>query len=70
MAETVQAAPITEPLDSYLRDVVQTLYAAVSRGLRYNTDDPTVTKQVIQDTEEILDVIMKGDVQEWVGAAS
>lgn len=66
---TIEKTSLNDPLDSYLRDVVQTLDAAVRQGLRNAQDQPAVTARNISDCEEILGVIMQGDVQEWVGAS-
>jgi hypothetical protein len=66
----LQPTPIAEPLDAYLWEVVQTLQAAVDRGIRNAAEHPDVTQASIQDCEEILDVIMQGDVKEWLGLES
>jgi hypothetical protein len=55
------------PLDDYLREVVQTLHAAVSQGMRRAADDPQAANPQIADCEEILNVIMAGDVNTWLG---
>lgn len=62
--------PIAQPLDTYLWEVIQTLNQAVDRGIRNAAEHPDVTQGTINDCEEILDVIMKGDVPEWLGVAS
>jgi hypothetical protein len=58
--------PIAQPLDDYLREVVQTLQAAVNQGMRRAADDPRAASPQIADCEDILTVIMAGDVQEWL----
>ena len=58
--------PLVEPLDSYLAEVVKTLQAAVTQGTRRLEDDPSATDRALRDCEEILDSVMRGDVQEWV----
>jgi hypothetical protein len=67
----VQAAidptPLSAPLDDYLREVVQTLHTAVSQGMRRAADDPKAASPQIADCEEIIGVIMAGDVKEWLG---
>ena len=60
----IEPTPITEPLDVFLREVVQALRAAVNRGMQ-SADSPEIDK-TIQDCKEILDVIMAGRVQEWI----
>jgi hypothetical protein len=59
--------PIATPLDDYLREVVQTLHTAVSQGMRRAADDPRAANPQIADCEEILTVIMAGDVKTWLG---
>ncbi len=65
--ESIVETPLAEPLDDYLREVVQTLHAAVSQGMRRAADDPKAAGPQIADCEEILRVIMAGDVREWLG---
>jgi hypothetical protein len=67
MLEAITPTPIAEPLDDYLREVVQTLQAAVNQGMRRAADDPKAATPQIADCEEILGVIMAGDVNEWLG---
>ena len=66
MAEVIEAWPSAAPLDDYLREVVQTLHAAVNQGMRRASEDPRGADRQIKDCEEILDVIMAGHVQEWL----
>jgi hypothetical protein len=56
-------------LDDYLREVVQTLHTAVNQGIRRAAEDPQSAKAQIADCEEILRVIMAGDVDSWLGGA-
>lgn len=62
----IERTPLTEPLDAFLREIVQTLHAAVNQGLQSARDNPTVADKSIADCAEILDVIMAGHVREWV----
>ena len=62
----VEPAPITQPLDEYLTAVVETLHTAVNQGYKHATDNPALTEKAAQDCAEILDVIMAGNVEEWV----
>jgi hypothetical protein len=64
--ENIVATPLSGPLDDYLREVVQTLQAAVSQGMRRAADDPRAASPQIADCEEILGVIMAGEVQAWL----
>jgi hypothetical protein len=66
MPEAFIPTAIAAPLDDYLREVVQTLYAAVNQGMRRAADDPQAATPQITDCEEILSVIMAGDVKEWL----
>ena len=63
----VVAAPHTEALDAYLWEVVQTLNAAVDRGIRNAVEHSTVAEASIRDCQEIMDVILEGNVAEWLG---
>jgi hypothetical protein len=67
MPEAFTPTPMAEPLDDYLRQVVQTLHAAVNQGMRRAADDPRAASPQIADCEDILSVIMAGDVKEWLG---
>jgi hypothetical protein len=67
MVETIAPTPIAAPLDDYLREVVQTLHAAVTQGMRKAADDPTAATPQIADCQEIIGVIMAGDVNSWLG---
>jgi hypothetical protein len=60
-----QAAPDTEKLDEHLLEVVRALHGAVKQGLSH-ANDPKVIENAIADCKEILDVIMAGDVKEWL----
>ena len=67
MAEPFIPTAIAQPLDDYLREVVQTLHTAVNQGMRRAADDPKAATPQITDCAEILGVIMAGDVKEWLG---
>jgi hypothetical protein len=67
MVEAIAPTPIAAPLDDYLREVVQTLHAAVNQGMRKAADDPKAATPQIADCEEIISVIMAGDVKDWLG---
>jgi hypothetical protein len=64
--ESIEATPLSAPLDDYLREVVQTLHTAVSQGMRRAADDPRAAGPQIADCEEILREIMKGEVTKWL----
>jgi hypothetical protein len=60
---------IASPLDDYLREVVQTLQTAVTQGIRHAADDPSAANPQIADCEDILSVIMSGNVTDWIDVA-
>jgi hypothetical protein len=60
-----QAAPNTEKLDEHLLEVVRALHGAVKQGISHK-EDPKIMDKAIRDSKEILDVIMEGDVKEWL----
>jgi len=60
-----QAAPNTEKLDEHLMEVVRALHGAVKQGVSHK-DDPKIMDKAIHDCKEMLDVIMAGDVKEWL----
>lgn len=60
-----QATPIIDQLDEHLLEVVRALHGAVKQGVSHK-EDPKIVEKSIGDCKEILDVIMKGDVKEWL----
>ena len=60
-----QAAPNTEKLDEHLLEVVRALHGAVKQGVSHSKDDK-IMDTAIKDCKEILDVIMAGNVKEWL----
>ena len=60
-----EAAPNTEKLDEHLLEVVRALHGAVKQGISHK-DENKVMDKAINDCKEILDVIMEGDVKEWL----
>ena len=66
MVESLTPTPIAEPLDDYLREVVQTLRTAVDQGMRRAANDPKAATPQIQDVTEIIGVIMQGNVRDWL----
>ena len=69
MPPTMTPTPIAQPLDDYLREVVQTLHTVVNQGMRRAADDPRAPNPRIADCQEILGVIMAGDIHDWLGLA-
>jgi hypothetical protein len=60
-----QATPNTEALDEHLLEVVRALHGAVKQGASHK-DDPKIVDKAIADCKEILDVVMAGNVNEWL----
>ena len=59
------AAPDTEKLDEHLLEVVRAQPGAVQQGVSH-MNDVKVMDKAIADSKEILDVIMAGEVKEWL----
>ena len=57
--------PNTETLDEHLLQIVRALHGAVKQGVSHS-NDPKVMDNAIRDCKEILDVIMEGNVSEWL----
>ena len=52
-------------MDEHLLEVVRALHGAVKQGLSHSKEDK-VMDAAINDCKEILDVIMAGNVKEWL----
>lgn len=63
-------APNTEALDEAMEEMVRALHAAVGRALPHVIDDPKLVDQALRDCTEILDVVLEGNVSEWLGGTS
>ncbi len=59
--------PFAHALDDFLHDVVGALHAAVNRGVASAKVDPAETDRALADCEEMIDTVMAGQVQEWIG---
>ena len=59
-------APNTEAIDQHLKEFVQALHAAVNRAVPHVQDDPKLVDRAIEDCKEILDVVLEGNVAEWL----
>ena len=57
--------PNTETLDEHLLQIVRALHGAVKQGVSHS-NDPKVMDNAIRDSKEILDVIMAGNMSEWM----
>jgi len=61
--------PHSQALDEHLQEMVLALHAAVKGALPHINDDPALVDQAIRDCEEILDVVLEGDVASWIGTS-
>jgi hypothetical protein len=62
----MQAAPNTDALDQQFKEFISALKGAVSTALPHLKDDPKLVDKAIADCEEILGVVMEGNVKEWL----
>jgi hypothetical protein len=62
----MEPAPNTEALDQQFKEFIQALKSAVSSAMPHLKDDPKIVDQAITDCKEILDVVMEGNVKEWL----
>lgn len=58
-------APSSEPLDEYLKDVINAVHKAVNWAMPH-LDDPKIVDKAIQDCGEMLGEVMEGKVSEWL----
>jgi hypothetical protein len=63
-------APHTQALDEHMKEMVLALHAAVTRALPHLKDDPNLVEQALRDCKEILNVVLEGNVSEWLGGAT
>ena len=59
-------APNTQALDEHMKEMVLALHAAVNRAMPHLKDDPKLVDQALRDCEEIMDVVLEGNVSEWL----
>jgi hypothetical protein len=62
----MQPAPNTEALDQQFKEFIQALQKAVGTAMPHLKDDPKIVDQAIIDCKEILDVVLEGNVKEWL----
>ena len=62
----MQAAANTEALDEHMKDVILAVKRAVSSAIPHIKDDPKIVDKAIEDCKEILDLVMEGNVSEWL----
>ncbi len=63
-------APNTRALDEHMKEMVLALHAAVRGAMPHVKDDPTLVDQALRDCQEILDVVLEGNVSEWLGGTT
>ncbi len=49
-----------------MKDIIIAVKGAVSSAMPHLKDDPKVVDKAIADCKEILDVVMEGNVSEWL----
>ncbi len=59
----------TQALDDHMKELVLALHAAVNRAMPHVKDDPGLVDQALRDCREILEVVLEGNVSEWLGAS-
>ena len=62
----MEAAPNTEALDQQFKEFIHAIKRAVGTGIPHLKDDQKIVDQAITDCKEILDVVMEGDVKQWL----
>ncbi|HEX7229891.1 MAG TPA: hypothetical protein VF452_05820 [Candidatus Binatia bacterium] len=62
----MEPAQNTEALDQQFKEFIQGIKKAVAAGMPHLKDDPKVVDQSVADCKEILDVVMEGNVKEWL----
>ena len=55
----------TKEVDEYLEQVVQALHRTVRYAIPH-VKEPEVADQAVRDCEDILSVVMEGNVSEWL----
>ena len=63
-------APNTQALDEHMHEMVLALQAAVKGAMPHVKDDPKLVAQALRDCQEILDVVLEGNVSEWLGGTT
>ncbi|MDE3113553.1 MAG: hypothetical protein KGN00_10250 [Chloroflexota bacterium] len=66
---SLQPVPFTHALDEFLHDLVRALHKAVERGIAAARSDQAETDRALADCKDMIDLVMAGQVEEWVGDA-
>ena len=64
---SIEPVPFAHALDEFLHDIVRSLHRAVDRGTAAARKDEAETDSALADCKEMIDLVMAGQVQEWVG---
>lgn len=59
-------APNTQVLDDHMKDMIVALQRAVGTAIPHIKDDLKLVDKAIDDCKEILDVVIEGNVEEWL----
>lgn len=59
-------APNTQALDDHMKDMIVALQRAVGAAIPHIKDDSKLVDKAIDDCKEILDVVIEGNVEEWL----
>jgi len=62
----MEAAPNTEALDQQFKEFIQALKSAVGSAMPHLKDDPKVVDKALTDCRDILNVVLEGNVKEWL----
>jgi len=62
----METAPNTDALDQQFKEFIVALKGAVGSAMPHLKDDPKLVDKAISDCKEILDVVMEGNVSEWL----
>ena len=62
----MDSAANTEALDQQFQEFIQAIKKAVATSIPHLKDDPKLVDQSIADCKEILDVVMEGNVKDWL----
>jgi len=62
----MEAAANTEALDQQFKEFIQALKSAVGSAMPHLKDDPKAVDKALMDCRDILNVVMEGNVKEWL----
>ena len=65
MKYSMAQATNTEKLDEHVKEIVNALHSAVNWAMPHR-NDPKIADKAINDCKEILDVVLEGNVSEWL----